>query len=726
MRSVEFKKVGMQNFCCYTDLMEFEFKNDKIVMITGPNGSGKTTIFDSIPYTFYGITPKNLKGDDVVNNVTGKDCYTYVEFDIDKDHYKCERYCKYTKIGNTVTLSLNGKKIKKGHNEVVAEIERILLPQKLFSNTISFGQKVKTFFTDLPDSEQKEIFRRVLQLDDYQLYYDEVNKRLKGLEENVTNFKNQKSINEGLIEEIQKQIEHIKIDKANFYTRKKADLDSLNKTIFDFGNTLTEYSERYSKFGDKLESEKEILLSKERELKSILENAQNKLESEILSIRDRKKAKDSELNSSAIEAKAKESQEANKQIDALKDTLYEKTNKLEDEVTTIKMRLEKLDLMAKVNTNRISNLESEREPLVSGIADSICPLCKQSIQKHTVEEIQSKITEINKNIDLLKSDIEKAKEEIRSSMTKKEQLTETINSIKKEIGDEIRKVETATMEKLSALNERLKDKLRQLLDIELRMIEKAKADYAESSLSVKHDIVELQPKIEKLNTKILEKQKYLELINEVKAKVKATLETIAKKETEEYDNTFFNTQIEKEKEVKRNIEKCKISLSEIEDKYDILRFWKSGFSMSGIPSMLIDETIPFMNKRIMEYLEAIGGRYIVSFDTLGENKSGEVRDKITIRVLDTVTKANMRKQLSGGQTRIIDIATILTLSDLQNIIQNTKMNIILLDEIFDSLDDKNISYVSNLLRSLTKGKSTNIISHRAIDLIDCDEQLQLF
>jgi DNA repair exonuclease SbcCD ATPase subunit len=148
--------------------------------------------------------------------------------------------------------------------------------------------------------------------------------------------------------------------------------------------------------------------------------------------------------------------------------------------------------------------------------------------------------------------------------------------------------------------------------------------------------------------------------------------------------------------------------------------------MSGIPSMLIDETIPFMNKRIMEYLEAIGGRYIVSFDTLGENKSGEVRDKITIRVLDTVTKANMRKQLSGGQTRIIDIATILTLSDLQSIIQNTKTNIILLDEVFDSLDDKNISYVSNLLRSLTKGKSTNIISHRAIDLIDCDEVLQLF
>ncbi len=726
MRSVEFKKVGMQNFCCYTDLMEFEFKNDKIVMITGPNGSGKTTIFDSIPYTFYGITPKNLKGDDVVNNVVGKDCYTYVEFYIDDDHYKCERYCKYTKIGNTVILSLNGKKIKKGHNEVVAEIERILLPQKLFSNTILFGQKVKTFFTDLPDSEQKEIFRRVLQLDDYQLYYEETNKRLKGLEEDVTSLTNQKNINEGLLAEIKKQIEHIKIDRINFYTRKKEELNTLNKNISDFEDTLKQYNERYLKFGNELETEKEKLLSKEMELRNIFQNAQNKLEAEILSIRDRKRAKEAELISSATEARSKETQEANKLIDSLKDKLYERTNKLEDEVTAIKMRLEKLDLMVKVNTKRISNLESEKEPLVSGVTDSICPLCKQSIQKHTVEEIQFKISEIDRNIELLKSEIENAKEEIRSSMTKKEQLTESINSIKKEIVDEIRKVESSSAEKISSINERLKDKLKQLLDIELRMIEKVKADYNEESSSVKKDLVELQPKIEKINIKILEKQKYLEMINEVKAKIKATLETIAKKEVEEYDDTFLNSQIEKEKEVEKSIERCRVSLSEIEDKYDVLRFWKSGFSMSGIPSMLIDETIPFMNKRIMEYLEAIGGRYIVSFDTLGENKSGEIRDKITIRVLDTVTKANMRKQLSGGQTRIIDIATILTLSDLQNIVQDMKMNIILLDEIFDSLDDKNISYVSNLLRSLTKGKSTNIISHRAIDLIDCDEVLQLF
>ena len=49
--------------------------------------------------------------------------------------------------------------------------------------------------------------------------------------------------------------------------------------------------------------------------------------------------------------------------------------------------------------------------------------------------------------------------------------------------------------------------------------------------------------------------------------------------------------------------------------------------------------------------------------------------------MDTQTKANNRRQLSGGQTRIIDIAILLSLCDLQNNVQDMKTNILLLDEI---------------------------------------------
>ena len=156
-------------------------------------------------------------------------------------------------------------------------------------------------------------------------------------------------------------------------------------------------------------------------------------------------------------------------------------------------------------------------------------------------------------------------------------------------------------------------------------------------------------------------------------------------------------------------------MKQIEKEIKIIEFWKKeGFSSSGIPSMLIDDSIPFMNKKVSEYCDKIaGGRYIVSFDTLKPDKDQKVfKDKINVEIFDTVTKSNKRVKFSGGQTRIVDIATILTLRDLQANFQNMKINILLFDEIFDSLDDENIGYVSKLLKLVAKDTCVVIVSHR--------------
>ena len=129
------------------------------MLLTVPNGSGKTMSLDAIPFTLYGMARKGARGDGGVNNVLGKNCKTWVKFNIDVLPHTVTRYHKYTKYGNTVILNVNGVDTKKGSKEVTPEIDRIICQKKTFMNTLMLGQKIKDFFTDLGDADKKEIFR---------------------------------------------------------------------------------------------------------------------------------------------------------------------------------------------------------------------------------------------------------------------------------------------------------------------------------------------------------------------------------------------------------------------------------------------------------------------------------------------------------------------------------------------------------------------------------------
>jgi exonuclease SbcC len=218
----------------------------------------------------------------------------------------------------------------------------------------------------------------------------------------------------------------------------------------------------------------------------------------------------------------------------------------------------------------------------------------------------------------------------------------------------------------------------------------------------------------------------LKRIENFKIKQQYNNQTLEKIRAEVFDSTQIEYQQQRIQNAYQSINNTNKILNKCANDSDVLEFWKQAFSPSGIPSMLIDESIPFMNSTISEVLDLFtNGRYIVSFDTLSTIKSGEYRDKISVNVLDTQTRANSRIQLSGGQTRLIDIATILTLGELQSKIQMVKFNILLFDEIFDSLDEENINNVGKILSKLKSGRTIFIISHKHPDQLDADETINL-
>lgn len=91
------RKVKLRGFLTYKDeeLIDFTRLFDKkIFLISGPTGSGKTTIFDAIAFALYGEVPREIGMEDLRSDyLSEEDYFTYVdlEFSLAEKIYKIIR-----------------------------------------------------------------------------------------------------------------------------------------------------------------------------------------------------------------------------------------------------------------------------------------------------------------------------------------------------------------------------------------------------------------------------------------------------------------------------------------------------------------------------------------------------------------------------------------------------------------------------------------------------------
>lgn len=728
MRDIIFQEVGMENFGPYIEPMIHTFTNDTLTMIVGPNGIGKTMSIEALPYTLYGVTSKGVRGEDLINNSVGKNCKTWVKFLINENKYLVTRYQKYSKFGTTVILNVNGVDTKSGHREVVPEIERLVCSQKTFMNTLFFGQKTKDFFTDLVDSDKKEIFRKILGLEQYTEFYKETDKRLKELNNEISELQTNKKVKIEILNDIIKQIEYLTQLEKKFYEDQKIKLVEIDKSLSENERLLNSWNETLEELKTKdydIDSIKDSLLKINNKLEGFSAN-HNLILNDLKVQAEQKKY---ELKETAREADdkivtktLKQTQEIDEQIQNLKQTLIEIVQDGQDKRHEISQKVLALEMENNSHNSRI--IEIKENVLEKDI--SSCPTCEQDVDEQTRDKLLDQVSNHEKEIKI-------KTEKIKMLDTTRKSIIHEVSDKSDEIHKEIEslQIKRKSIED-NAVTER-RD-ISQRLNITFSKVDELTSqrenELGEKSKIENKELIKLKQETEIL---LQESQKHEKELSNTKNTINNINNEISVLKTQRKhieEETFNGDQLlkykQREMDVKYQLETIDSELNKHSKKLEILQFWKTGFSSSGIPSMLIDESIPFMNKTIYEYLDLLtNGRYIVSFDTLDETKGGKFRDKISVRVLDTHTKANSRNQLSGGQTRIIDIATILTLGDLQSNIHDTKINILLFDEIFDSLDEENIGYVAKVLNKLKVGKSILIISHQHQDQVEADQTLAL-
>lgn len=136
------------------------------------------------------------------------------------------------------------------------------------------------------------------------------------------------------------------------------------------------------------------------------------------------------------------------------------------------------------------------------------------------------------------------------------------------------------------------------------------------------------------------------------------------------------------------------------------------FSDKGIKSHVLDLVTPEMNNTIQGYLSFLtGGTITVHFSTQSVKANGETTDKFDIQVTNN-GKETTYSALSSGEQRRLDLSISLTLQDILMRKSNTKSNLLIYDELFESLDGVGSENVIELLKQrLNSVSSIFVVTH---------------
>jgi DNA repair exonuclease SbcCD ATPase subunit len=189
-------------------------------------------------------------------------------------------------------------------------------------------------------------------------------------------------------------------------------------------------------------------------------------------------------------------------------------------------------------------------------------------------------------------------------------------------------------------------------------------------------------------------------VRALQARVEKTSEEIIK--TKNRRNPYRSLIRQQKKEIrklKQRLEKNKQDQLDTAATMERLKKAKRAFSREGIRSLLLSQFVLVLNERSNHYLNPLStGKMQVEFSTQKEvNKGKEMRDEFTMRIIHLGHSRRYRR-CSSGERRRVDLAIMLSLSDLLKTRRHRSFNLLWLDEVADPLDDEGCQNLAVLLK----------------------------
>jgi len=663
------------------------------------NGSGKSSLLESVPFALFGQVHRNINKKQIVNWKNRKKCEVSLDFKIGSDDYKVSRAIKPDNFEIYKNNTLIDKPSHVKEYQLILE-EIIGMNYKTFMSLIHSNINSSAKILTMGKPEKRKLIDTMFGLTVYKNIQEHSNKKLRGIIEKLKEIEITSSSNVDRISDLKSTVDDLEFKysaKPIQYTQlkeKEEELDEIKEILDDSKKEL--------------EKKRTLLADKESSLK-YFEMIEGNIKNSLYKIGVKLKSiNDSLAKSEKIERIKKENNRYNDMIDGMR-TEYGSLDEIERNLTDKRKEVTDLekDIVNERNnlsalSKEISNLE--RDEIKSSVKlekleKDICPTCNQRI----TDESLLKSERIK--LDSTKLKIESSKEKERKSSNRYDNkklklpnFTNTIDSydtIRKEmikISDKIINIDLSdNIDKLKSDKSRY-DRTFVALESLAGKTEHDKLKIEKTISLLSERIGELQERVSKvydLEQEIIKLEEFIELERKNQKSLKSLIDSNRKKITLLNKKTSEST---KKKETLMNL-KNYVSLIK-----DICKD-------ENIKQYAISSIMPYINERANYYLSKVNYSFYVVLDKW-----------LDMQIKGPGIVDASYGSLSGGESRGIDIAIQLAFLDISKLRANIFPDFLTLDELLDSsIDSGGISQLFKIisLKQKKDDSKTFIISHRS-------------
>jgi DNA repair exonuclease SbcCD ATPase subunit len=377
---INFKTIRYKNILAVgNDFIEIRLNKASTTLISGTNGSGKSTFIEALFYGMFGRPYRNINKPQLINSITAKNLLVELEFDIGKKHYLVRRGMR----PNIFEIHVNGKMINQASDsrdyQEMLEKQIFRMNHKSATQIIILGTANFIPFMQLSPGSRRNVIEDLLDIQVFSTMNSLLRDRINQNKQDLVIADRDILMSEEKIDLIKGHIEQLKKNTTDIVEAKRAKIDQYQESLNTAAETLVHLRERLeveqTKFSEfkTLETRKSKLL----ELESTVETRRSRVKKDIKFFHDNdncptcRQAIDGIFKAEVIEKRKSQLSEADLAMEKLETQLTSLASKLEgaakvlEKISSINDKITAVNAKVTSWNQSIEDLNDEIERLLT-------------------------------------------------------------------------------------------------------------------------------------------------------------------------------------------------------------------------------------------------------------------------------------------------------------------------------------------------------------------------